>query len=881
MNIYDAIGRFGWYSLLEGTDRAGAGNTWFVDGNSGNAANNANAGQGASWSAPFKTLNYAISRCSDDASDVIFVAANHTESWSTAETASGTTTTGCCADKNGITIIGLGSGDRRPTFTFTAAAGTLYVDATEVTIYNLIFYSNYEDHASHIDAQANSQGLLVENCKFYDASAITESVSGIIITANCHDVTIRGNRFYNVDTNSGSDEAILLEGASHRLKIIDNVFDGDWNEEVINGEGAASTEVEICNNIINNIDAGVAVAIKMYTGSTGVIANNIIHNAAGGSGGGAIVTDGCLVSGNRVAVNEGQNATEIPGSIGGTKIGNHWYVDSGTGVATNSGTSWADAVTTVDVAIGLATASNGDIIHVAAGHEEDITGGAGYLFDMDKKGISVVGEGIGNARPTFTFKTDAANGIVDLTEDDCRISNCRFIAGVASLAECILLSGDDCEIDHCEFLGTGSYQPLTCITIGGASDGLADNAYIHHNEFKVTTAGTGVSAIDIIKDEDGIRIEDNYVRGDFDNACIEIDAGGDACTDLRIVRNVLVNAQTGDHCIEISGVTVTGMIAGNIFICDTRDQATQPSLCQMIDNKWSKLGTGMVGMDNVDPKNAGIHFFVDSGATGAGTTAGHGYSWAEPLSTLAAAIALCTSNAGDVIHLAPGHAENVASAGAITVNKTGITILGHGQGSDRPTFTFITSVDADIEIDNANVTFENIIFVQNKDAIVGPLDVDAAHCTFKKCVFRDTSTQNTLDWIVGDANADYLTVEDCVNEGTDTAGNNSWVQVDGSAYLTVRNCVSHGNFVVANIGVVNTACTDVLITGNHLENSNAIDVNIELFAASTGWVSNNYCKIVTDAEVSWVNTPGNTYLFENYGVNSNGETGILAGTPSV
>jgi hypothetical protein len=355
MKDYDALGQFGWYSLLEGTDRAGNSDTWFVDGNAGAAADSAASGQGASWSAPFATLNYAISRCADGGRNNIMVAAGHTESWSTAETSSGTTTTGCCIDKNDVTIIGLGTGSRRPTFTFTAAAGTLYVDATNCSIYGLIFYSNFANHASHVDAQSGSDGLLIENCKFYDASAITESVSGIIITANCDDVTIRGNKFYNVDTNDGSDEAILLEGGSDRIRIVDNVFDGDWNEEVINMNTAASTEIEIRGNYCNNIDAGFSCFIATHSGCTGVIADNVVYCPAAGSAGGVIADDVCIKSGNEITT----SLTDVTSStsIGGTGgLGNHWYVDSGTGVATNDGKSWGTAFATLNNAIDAATA---------------------------------------------------------------------------------------------------------------------------------------------------------------------------------------------------------------------------------------------------------------------------------------------------------------------------------------------------------------------------------------------------------------------------------------------------------------------------------------------------------------------------------------------
>jgi len=878
INKYDNQGLRG--HQTEGNTAQTNGQVWFVDGNSGNAGNT--SAEGASWDLPFSTLNYAISRCTNDAGDIIYIAPGHTET--IADTSplnqSGTVTDELCVDKSGITIVGVGTGTNRPTFTFASNTdATLEVRASDVTIRNLILVNNLANTIAMVTGNASADGFIIENCEFRDSGAALEAVLQITLPTAMDDVTIRGNRFYNTAANDGNTTAIFSTGATTRLKIYDNVFRGDWNAAVMDLNAAQSYDTEIVGNVINNLDATVASVIQLNASTTGVVKDNVIHSAAGGTGGGAIVAAGALLSNNRIAVNEGQNAVEEPGSVGGTRVGNHWYVDSGTGATTASGTSWFDVLSLVDDAIGKCTASNGDVIHVAAGHAEaDMDGTSGQIFDVDVVGVTIIGEGSGNARPTFTFTTDAANALVDLTADDCRLSNLRFLCNMDDQAQIIKLSGDDCEIDNCEFL-EGGQVPLTCITIG-AADGDSDNAYIHDNRFYIPTADDGNSAIDIVKDMAGIRIEKNYFRGDWDDAVIDVDTGGDACTDLRIVDNVMINQLTGQHLIQISGVAVTGLIASNTFVNDTRDQAAQPSLCQMVNNKWVALGTGQVGIDNVDPNNAGIHLFVDSGATGAADTAGHGYSWAEPLATVDAAINLATASNDDVIHLAPGHAETLTTATYVTVDKAGITIIGHGKGTDRPTFTFDTGTDTTWVISAANFSIENCIFVNTQDALVVAFPISAAHATFKSCVFRDDGTDNTLEWITATANADYLTIIDCVNEGTDTAGNNSWVTINGLTNFEMRGCRSNGDFVVANVAVLSVACTDLLIDDCRFENANAIDVCIEGFAASTGWISNTYCWITTDAQVTWVNTPGSISTYECYGANNDGEAGMIIGTVS-
>jgi len=879
MKNYDELGKFGWYSLLEGSDRAGYGHTWFVDSNGG-GANNANAGNGASWAAPFLTLNYAISRCSDGARDVIFVKDGHTENWSTAQTTSGTTTTGCCLDKNDVTIIGLGTGSRRPTFTFTGTAGTLYVDATNCSIYGLIFYSTTANHVTSIDAQSGADGLLVENCKFFASTANTETIDCITLTANCDDVTIRGNKFYNVDTNDGSLAAITCEGASLRLRVLDNVFDGDFNEEVIDMNTAASTEIEIVGNYCNNIDAGYSCFIATHSGCTGVIADNIVYCPAAGSAGGVIADAYCIKANNSVTT---VLATEAAAGGGSGGIGNHWYVDSGSGTATNDGRSWATAVTTVDTAIGLATASNGDVIHCAAGHAEGITGATTFIVDMDKIGIAVVGEGTGDARPTFTFATDATNACVDVTAADCRLENLIFACNMADQKYMVYAhtSADDLVIKNCEFR-EGGQQPLSAILLGGA-DGQADRVIIDSNRIYLPTAANQDNAIEILFDMTGVEITNNYIMGNFDEACIEIPTGGNACQDLIIKNNILINELTGQHCIEVeqTALTVTGICANNLLVNDSRGICLRPNILNCYGNVWMPLGgnarTVILEGELTTP---GQNFYVDSGHGEAVDDTAHGTSWDFPLATLDYAIALCTDNNGDVIHVAPGHAEDYAAAGAnLTLDKIGVHIIGYGIGTNRPTFTFKTEVTADIEVDAANCTIENCIFVGDITGLDAPFDIDAANFTLKNCVTRDLGTDICDNWIVGDANADYLTIIGHVHEGTNSANGVSWLSVTGAEFLTVKDCVVAGDFSAACIAF-GSAMTDVLIDNCRLTSHNAADCCINGFAASTGMISNTYCSIITDAEVSWITTPGNMTIFECYGANVVGETGMIIGTVS-
>ena len=877
MNTYDQIGKFGWVSLLSGSAGMGNGHTYFVDGNSGNAANDASVAQGDSWDAPFATINYAISRCSNNADDVILVAQDHTETISdtSATNTSGTTTDEFCVDKTGITIIGLGSNDRRPKISLTSATDAcIDIRSPQCTLYNLWFYNNIAANVAMIDAQAAADGLTIENCRFDMASSATDPILMINLTANCDDVTIRGCKFYAAASNDATFAAVKLEGGTDRLRLVDNVFVGDWNEQVIDADTAASTEVEVTGNLFYNVDAGVSNAIDFHAGTTGFVADNVVYCPAAGTGGGPIVAAACVKSNNKVTYSLVELADEVGGASSGLQ--NHYYVDSGTGAATNDGKSWGTALATVDNAIGKCTASNGDVIHVAAGHAESLTGATVYIWDMDVKGVSVIGEGTGDSRPTFTHTTDATNGIVNLSEDDCRISNCIFIAGVASLKQFILVNGDDCEVDHCTFRGTGTYQPLSCVSIGVA-DGDSDNFYLHHNEFQVTTAGTGASAIDVVKDMSGIRIEDNYVRGDFDSACIEIPAGGDACTDLRIVHNVLIQALTGQHCIQISGVLITGLIADNTFVCDTRTAVATPAICQMVNNKWSKYGTGMVGMTDVDPNNAGIHLFVNSTATDAADTVGHGYSWNEPAATIDYAVSLCTANAGDIIHVGPGHEETLSEAVFIDLDVAGITIRGHGQGSTKPLITY-DHADGEVIIGANDITIDGLRFRPSVNGVTNGIIFDDGmlNCHIKNCEFGfpETATDEFAKCIItGDA-SNNITIENCKFMAGAQAAVAAIDLAKDTDHTTIRNCVFTGAYSTCVILGSTTASTYLDIDSNLFMTTGSTDT-FNLVAASTGVLRDN--RIVMNAASGAAALDvGNCWLFNNYLIADDDVTGAAA-----
>src|SRR3990167_10978149 len=84
-------------------------------------------------------------------------------------------------------------------------------------------------------------------------------------------------------------------------------------------------------------------------------------------------------------------------------------------------------------------------------------------------------------------------------------------------------------------------------------------------------------------------------------------------------------------------------------------------------------------------------FFVDSGNVDGDDSPSAGTKQ-YPFTTIDHAVGKCTANNGDLIIVMPGHTETVTAAAGLDLDVAGITLIGVGNGSDRPTINFTTAV---------------------------------------------------------------------------------------------------------------------------------------------------------------------------------------------
>lgn len=230
--------------------------------------------------------------------------------------------------------------------------------------------------------------------------------------------------------------------------------------------------------------------------------------------------------------------------------------------------------------------------------------------------------------------------------------------------------------------------------------------------------------------------------------------------------------------------------------------------------------------------STGARFFVHSG-TGTNATGG-GRSPDAPLATIDYAVGLCTADKNDIIIVMPGHAETVSAAAGLDLDVSGITIRGIGKGANMPTVTLDTATTADVDIDAANVTVENIHFVAGFADVAAAIDVNADDFTLRNCRFSQSAVDLNCKIWVQDAAAggsDRITIEGCHCIAYDAA-NTHFVNFAGTGdgHIVRDNILigDWGTMCIGGAGVV----TRATIIGNMISNAATDNDSCINFAAT-------------------------------------------------
>lgn len=229
---------------------------------------------------------------------------------------------------------------------------------------------------------------------------------------------------------------------------------------------------------------------------------------------------------------------------------------------------------------------------------------------------------------------------------------------------------------------------------------------------------------------------------------------------------------------------------------------------------------------------------------GVGGSNGNPGTFLRPFATLDYAIGKCTANRGDIIMVMPGHAENVATAGAITCDVAGVAIVGLGTGTKRPKFS-LTAAAATFVVSAANCSFFNLEWQANFADVVIGLDVSGVDgLSFENCYFTESGAdKNFIDVVDLATGADDISFKGCKFLLGDAANDAciSGVAHDGMYiedcifYANVAQTAAHG-LIVSSGNVTNLLIRNCFFRSN-IDNAVFIDLD---GAANGGCIS--YCN---------------------------------------
>jgi hypothetical protein len=235
-------------------------------------------GNPGTFNAPFSTLEYAITSCTANRGDIIFIKPGHAETISSA--------TALAFDVAGIAIVGLGAGTKRPTFTLgTAATTTIAVSADNVSISNCRFIGNFLSITACFTVAAAAY-FTIDNCSFTDTSAILGFLSAVKTTVSTNSDFLQvSNCFIKSDATTKAVAPIVVLNTMTGLTLTDNVVIQTVAQnnvsQFLSHAALVMTAALITGNKIYSVNTDSATGAFLVTTSaitgSGIIQGNVVR----------------------------------------------------------------------------------------------------------------------------------------------------------------------------------------------------------------------------------------------------------------------------------------------------------------------------------------------------------------------------------------------------------------------------------------------------------------------------------------------------------------------------------------------------------------------------------------------------------------------------
>lgn len=237
-------------------------------------------GNKGTFDAPFSTITGALAQCVAHRGDVVMVKPGHAETLAAAA--------GIVLSKAGVALIGLGTGEKRPTISLgTATTTSITVTASNVSVQNFLFKATFADVAT-VFSIANAQvatDFAVENCEFRDTATNLNFVACVKVgtTANIADgLRFVGNRVFGIaSAPAAATTAVVVASDTKRMVLTDNFI---CHEVALNDTAALlaggalnHTGLDIARNVVFRPSTSSTGGLLMSSSSTacsGMMADN-------------------------------------------------------------------------------------------------------------------------------------------------------------------------------------------------------------------------------------------------------------------------------------------------------------------------------------------------------------------------------------------------------------------------------------------------------------------------------------------------------------------------------------------------------------------------------------------------------------------------------
>jgi hypothetical protein len=247
--------------------------------------------------------------------------------------------------------------------------------------------------------------------------------------------------------------------------------------------------------------------------------------------------------------------------------------------------------------------------------------------------------------------------------------------------------------------------------------------------------------------------------------------------------------------------------------------------------------------------------FVHHGGAG---TSGPGWTPQNAYTTIDSAISACSANNNDLVVVLPSHAETITAASGIDFDIAGVTVVGLGQGTNRPTVTFGTATTATIDFSAANCTLKNIRCVSNIDSLVAFVEGGAGNATIEGCDFLGASTKEVLCGVSVPTTYDDWTIKNCrFIQATDPAGTNGGVTtgcvyMQDSENVRIEGCEFIGAWETACVHNKTTAAANLVVKDcyGYIPTTTADALPFVLVSGATGAVIRSYFTNVNETQVT-------------------------------